>query len=62
MKGAKPSRSGLQHEARTFSGRGAMKFLSYLKVALATTLNIILNALTLGRYVWLEGRVRGASS
>jgi FAD/FMN-containing dehydrogenase len=36
-----------------------MNILSYLKVALATTLNIILNALTLGRYVWLEGRVRG---
>jgi hypothetical protein len=35
-----------------------MKFLSYFKVALITTLNIILNALTLGRYVWLEGRVR----
>ncbi len=34
-----------------------MKFLSYLKAALATTLNIILNAVTLGRYVWLEGRV-----
>src|SRR3712207_7243674 len=32
---------------------------SYLKVALATTLNIYLNAATLGRYVWLEGRVRG---
>ncbi len=35
-----------------------MKFLSYLKVALATTLNIVLYAATLGRYVWLEGRVR----
>jgi len=32
---------------------------SYLKVALATTLNIVLNAVTLGHYVWLEGRVRG---
>lgn len=31
----------------------------YLYVALATTLNVILNALTLGRFVWLEGRVRG---
>jgi len=30
---------------------------SYLKVALATTLNTVLYALTLGRYVWLEGRV-----
>jgi FAD/FMN-containing dehydrogenase len=36
-----------------------MKFLSYSKVALLTTLNIVLNAVTLGRYVWLEGRVRG---
>ena len=35
-----------------------MKFLSYLRVAFATTFNIIINALTLGRYVWLEGRVR----
>ena len=30
---------------------------SYLTVALTTTFNIVLNALTLGRYVWLEGRV-----
>src|SRR5919199_6540565 len=36
----------------------SMKFLSYLKVALATTLNIVLYAATLGRYIWLEGRVR----
>jgi len=36
-----------------------MKFLSYLRVALFTTLNIVLNAATLGRYVWLEGEVRG---
>lgn len=35
-----------------------MQFPSYSKVALATTLNIILNAATWGRYVWLEGRVR----
>ena len=35
-----------------------MSFLSYLKVALLTTSNIFLNAVTLGRYVWLEGRVR----
>ena len=35
-----------------------MKLASYFRVALATTFNIILNALTLGRYVWLEGRVR----
>jgi hypothetical protein len=37
----------------------AMKIKDYFKGALATTWNIILNALTLGRYVWLEGRVRG---
>src|SRR5215211_1732741 len=36
-----------------------MKLLSYLKVALLTTSNIVLNAVTLGRFVWLEGRVRG---
>jgi FAD/FMN-containing dehydrogenase len=30
-----------------------------LRVALATSVNILLNGLTLGRYVWLEGRVRG---
>ncbi len=35
-----------------------MKLASYIRVAFATTFNIILNALTLGRYVWLEGRVR----
>lgn len=35
-----------------------MTFLSYLRVALFTTLNIVLNAATLGRYVWLEGEVR----
>ena len=35
-----------------------MKTTSYLKGAFATTYNIILNALTLGRYVWLEGRVK----
>ena len=35
-----------------------MKLKDYFKVAFATTYNIILNALTLGRYVWLEGRVR----
>jgi hypothetical protein len=35
-----------------------MKLLSYLRVAFTTTFNIILNAATLGRYVWLEGRVR----
>jgi len=35
-----------------------MQFKSYFRVALGTTYNIILNALSLGRYVWLEGRVR----
>ena len=35
-----------------------MKITSYFNVAFATTYNIILNALTLGRYVWLEGRVQ----
>jgi FAD/FMN-containing dehydrogenase len=35
-----------------------MKFLSYSRVALLTTLNIVINAVTLGRVVWLEGRVR----
>ena len=35
-----------------------MKFASYLRVALLTTLNILLNAATSGRYVWREGRVR----
>ncbi len=35
-----------------------MGFLSCLRVALLTTSNIVLNAVTLGRYVWLEGRVR----
>lgn len=35
-----------------------MKIISYLKVALATTYNILVNGLTLGREVWLEGRVR----
>jgi len=32
---------------------------SYFYVGFATTLNIILNALTFGRYLWLEGRVTG---
>jgi hypothetical protein len=36
----------------------SMKFISYLKVAMATTLNIVLYAVTLERFVWLEGRVR----
>jgi hypothetical protein len=33
----------------------------YLYVALTTTINIILNALTLGHYLWLEGRVSRGS-
>jgi hypothetical protein len=36
-----------------------MKSRSYLYCALATTLNIVLNAVTFGKYLWLEGRVRG---
>ena len=35
-----------------------MKFLGYLRVASFTTLNIVFNAATLGRYVWLEGSVK----
>ncbi|HEX6383059.1 MAG TPA: FAD-binding protein, partial [Anaerolineae bacterium] len=33
------------------------RIISYLKCALATTWNILINAATLGRYLWLEGRV-----
>ncbi len=36
-----------------------VKSRSYLYCALATTLNIILNALTFKNFLWLEGRVRG---
>lgn len=36
-----------------------MRLFSYLNVAFTTTLNIVLNALTFGKYLWLEGRVRG---
>jgi hypothetical protein len=36
-----------------------MKSRGYLYVALATSLNVIVYALTFGRYLWLEGRVRG---
>lgn len=36
-----------------------MESRSYLYCAFATTLNIIVNALTFGHYLWLEGRVRG---
>ena len=35
------------------------KSRGYFYVGWATTLNIILNALTFGRFLWLEGRVRG---
>ena len=35
-----------------------MGLFSNLRVASFTTLNIVLNAATLGRYVWLEGSVR----
>jgi FAD/FMN-containing dehydrogenase len=34
-----------------------MVLWSYLRAGSATTVNVILNAATLGRYVWLEGRV-----
>jgi FAD/FMN-containing dehydrogenase len=40
---------------------GMIKLLGYSRVALFTTLNVVLNALTLGDYVWLEGRVRGGA-
>lgn len=36
-----------------------MKSRSYFYCGSATTLNVILNALTFGKYLWLEGRVRG---
>jgi FAD/FMN-containing dehydrogenase len=36
-----------------------MKRRGYFYVAFATTLNVLLYALTFGRYIWLEGRVRG---
>lgn len=36
-----------------------MKSRSYFYCGLATTLNIILNALTFKNFLWLEGRVRG---
>ena len=34
-----------------------MVLWSYLRAGSATTVNVVLNAVTLGRYVWLEGRV-----
>jgi len=36
-----------------------MRYRGYFYCALATTVNIIINALTFGNYLWLEGRVRG---
>ena len=36
-----------------------MKSRGYFYGGFATSLNILLNALTLGRFLWLEGRVRG---
>jgi FAD/FMN-containing dehydrogenase len=34
-----------------------MRIFGYVRVALFTTVNILLNGATLGRFVWLEGRV-----
>ena len=36
-----------------------MKLLSYLSCGLSTTFNILVNAVTFGRVLWLEGRVTG---
>lgn len=36
-----------------------MKRRGYFYVAFATTLNVLLYAVTFGRFIWLEGRVRG---
>jgi FAD/FMN-containing dehydrogenase len=36
-----------------------MRHRGYFYVGLATTINVLLNALTFGRFLWLEGRVRG---
>jgi hypothetical protein len=36
-----------------------MQRRGYFYVAFATTLNVILYALTFGRFIWLEGRVKG---
>src|SRR5678816_1197945 len=36
-----------------------MKWLSYLSCGFSTTFNILVNAVTLGRVLWLEGRVVG---
>lgn len=38
-----------------------MKSRGYIYVTFATTLNIILYALTFGRFIWLEGRVKAGS-
>ena len=34
-----------------------MKAISYLRVGLATSVNVVLYAATSGRFLWLEGRV-----
>ena len=34
-----------------------MRIFGYVKVASFTTVNILLNGATLGRWVWMEGRV-----
>lgn len=38
-----------------------MRSRSYLRCAFSTTLNIILNAVTFKRFLWLEGRVRSGN-
>ncbi len=45
--------------ASTIASEIILSVPSYSKVALTTTLNVVLNAATLEHYVWLEGRVRG---
>jgi L-gulono-1,4-lactone dehydrogenase len=35
------------------------KLISYLRVGLSTTINVLLYTWTLGRFIWLEGRVSG---
>jgi len=40
-------------------GTGEGRLSSYFRVGVFTALNILVNALTLGRVLWLEGRVRG---
>ncbi len=45
-------------ELKPFTNDRFTKPRGYLYCGLTTTLNIVLNALTLGNYLWLEGRVR----